>query len=188
MPARRVIDARLAIDVDPGAHIAPPITPQEQARLPLPFTSDASAFKAVDIGPVRFRRGNWFVAKPDHPGANPQHLWLGEIKGIWQHEGPDGQQRMFLEASWHQAVGSAEGCPVVTQRPTKGAGTSMMWTGHVVPMSCQALQLYERGVPKSGLLQVLSRSWEGLQFLPRLGPVPAAAAQRRTAARADPAH
>ena len=74
----------------------------EARRLSRRLAFIVQRYPAVKLGDhVQLKEGGWFLAwlsslLPSEESA----MWFGRVERIFQHEGPDGQKRMMLQASF----------------------------------------------------------------------------------------
>jgi hypothetical protein len=144
------------------------LTPQE-ARLSEQFALAGTEHRAAEIGPIKFRVGDWFLCKPVE---GDRRLWFGMIRRIIRHEGPDGRTYVLFDATWHNAGTSSNmqlRAPVVPSASTALPHGPMWMTSQVVPVHCWAEPVPHRR--NNSHLMMIARTWEVVRHVPGLGQV-----------------
>jgi hypothetical protein len=129
------------------------------------FDIYARQHRAVVIGPATLRPGSWFLCK-QQPGDDKP--WFGKVRRILTHHATSGgEPQWLLEAQWFPAERwhPQLHVPVIKATPTRLSRGPMWPCSNVVPITCFAAPLLERGVPRHGEQIVLARTWDILAHM-----------------------
>lgn len=161
--------------------------PEEADMVRFGIEWSANSFKSMTVGNVRFQAnpdgGSWALSRP--PIVRPRtrgeaavvlHPDFGQVRSIYQHQGPDQKTRLITSMKWYQRVDpmydASLRCPLVST--AEDVGVDVMWlASDLVPWHCMAMPLMtvqrnarETKLVKSKTMMVmLARSWSVLRHL-----------------------
>lgn len=113
----------------------------------LGITATAQQVHEAWVGPLHIRPapGTDETQRPKcwvlrQPTPDRKDRWFGEVRDVWKHAGPDGQERVVVRVHWFLSTETDDlfRCPMVRMQPTPAAheGGSMLLAEDIVPWVC----------------------------------------------------
>lgn len=138
-------------------------------------------YRVVNLGEhVQLREGGWFLARPSVLlPSEASAMWFGKVEAIFQHKGPDSEERLMLQVTWYLTGPLHRALHPELRTPIVGASAPVAYRGQMwpaawaVPWLCWASPL--EGDPTK--LAIIARHWGilrplGLPSPPASQPLP----------------